>query len=76
MCKDDNSFLIEYSFPNLIELLNSKKINDNFEITANVQLIHFQLGPRLDHIFIQIFVGCINKFIVIVIGEEDFDGAG
>lgn len=57
MSEDDHSFLVQNCFPNLVKLLNSKQIYDNFKVTAYVKLVHLQLGPGLAKISVEFFVG-------------------
>ena len=73
MCKNDDSFLIEDSFPYFVELVYPEQINDNFQIAADIQLSHFHSRPSLVNIFIQFLKRSLYKFIVIKIREKHFD---
>ena len=75
MCKNNYSFLIQNSFPNLVKLLNSKKIDYYLKITTYVQLIHFQFGPRLTQISVEFLIGWINELVVVEIWKKHLDSA-
>lgn len=65
MGEDDYPFLIEDSFPDFIELLNPKKIDDDLEVATDVELAHLQLRPALTHILVEILVGCVDQLVVV-----------
>lgn len=65
MGEDDYPFLIEDSFPDFIELLDTKKIDDDLEVATDVELAHLQLRPALTHILVEILVGCVDQLVVV-----------
>ena len=67
MCENDYSFLIENGFPYLVEFLHSEKVDDLFEITADIELCHFHLWPALAESFVKILISCIDEFVVVEI---------
>ena len=70
MRKDDHPFLIQHCLPNLIKLQGAKVVNDDLEITADVQLIHLQLGPTLTQTLAELLVGSINEGIIVELSKE------
>ena len=75
MRKDDHPFLIQHCLPNLIKLQGAKVVNDDLEITADVQLIHLQLGPTLTQTLAELLVGSINEGIIVELRKEGLSGA-
>ena len=70
MRKDDHPFLIQHCLPNLIKLQGAKVINDDLEITADVELVHLQLGPTLTQTLAELLVGSINEGIIVELSKE------
>lgn len=75
MCEYYYSFLVKDGFPNFVEFLNAEQVNDDLEITANVQLTNLKLGPAVAHILVEIFICSIDEFVIGEIFKENFDCA-
>ena len=75
MRKDDHPFLIQHCLPDLIKLQGAKVVNDDLEITADVELIHLQLGPTLTQTLAELLVGSINEGIIVELSKKSFSGA-
>ena len=75
MRKDDHPFLIQHCLPDLIKLQGAKVVNDDLEITADVELIHLQLGPTLTQTLTELLVGSINEGIIVELSKKSFSGA-
>ena len=75
MRKNDHPFLIQHCLPNLIKLQGAKVINDDLEITADVELVHLQLGPTLTQTLAELLVGSINEGIIVELSKKSFSGA-
>ncbi len=76
MCKNNYSFLIQDSFPDLVKLLNSKKVDNYLQVATNVQLIHFQFRPGLAQISVEFLVSRINQLIVVEVCKKHLNRAG
>ena len=69
MRKDDHTFLIQHCLPDLIKLQSAKVVNDDLEITADVELVHLQLGPTLTQALAELLVGSINEGIIVELSK-------
>ena len=76
MGEDNYPSLMEDGFPNFVEIGDSKEIDNDFEVTADVEVVELNLGPGIIQVLAHLFVGHLNDIEVGEVLEEGLDGGG